>query len=180
MRAIYGWCLAVLLGAGGAAGQTQNSANTLKLDKRESLAAAKIGDLAWMAGHWVGTGLGGVSEEVWSPPLGNNMMGMFRVVRDGKVSFYELCAFVEEGGSLAMKVKHFNPDLTGREEKGEVRSFPLVKLDGQAAYFDGLTYRKLADGRLEAFVVIKKKATGEMAEERFEYTRFDAAKGYPK
>ena len=29
---------------------------------------AKIEDMAWLAGRWLGDGLGGISEEIWSPP----------------------------------------------------------------------------------------------------------------
>ena len=42
--------------------------------------------------------------------------------------FYEICTIVEENNSLVLKLKHLNRDLTGSEEKDEVRAFPLAPL----------------------------------------------------
>lgn len=97
--------------------QTPSSANTLKLDGKESVPAASIEDVSWVAGHWTGQALGGIAEEVWSPPLGNGMMGMFKLVKGGEVAFYELLTIVEENGSLVLKLKHFDADLAGWEER---------------------------------------------------------------
>jgi hypothetical protein len=117
----------------------------------------------------VGEGLGGTVEEVWAPPLGDTMMGMFRLVQDGKLVFSELCFIVEENGSLVLKLKHFDPGFKGWEEKDAYVSFPLVKLSVTEAYFEGLTLRRKADGTLEGFVAIKDKKSGETHEERFAY-----------
>jgi hypothetical protein len=54
--------------------------------------------------------------------------------------FTEHMVIAQEGGSLVLKLKHFNPDLTGWEEKDEMETFPLVALDPCHAQFDGLTY----------------------------------------
>jgi hypothetical protein len=159
--------------------QTQNSPNTLKLDDKAAMPRAFITNIGWMAGHWVGTGLGGVTEEIWSPPNGGSMMGVFRVMKDGKVMFYEICIFVEEKNSLVLKLKHFNGDLTGWEEKAVVREFPLVKITENAAYFSGITFRKNKDGSMESFVLVGRR-DGTQGEEGFRYEPFDRAKGYPK
>ena len=74
---------------------------------------ATIAAAAWLEGHWLGDGLGGVSEEVWSPPRGGVMMGMYRSLKQDKASFYEFLMLVEENGTLVMKLKHFNPDFSG-------------------------------------------------------------------
>ena len=39
--------------------------------------AADIADLAWLAGHWVGEGLGGRATEVYSAPAGGQIVGHF-------------------------------------------------------------------------------------------------------
>jgi hypothetical protein len=148
--------------------QTQSSPNVLKLDKKDNMPKCTIADVAWIAGQWIGTGLGGDTEEIWSPPLGNSMMGAFRLVKNGKVVFQEICTIVEEDGSVVLKVKHFDANLKGWEEKDVSVNFPLVKLEDSTAYFDGATFRKTKDGSLEVFVLIKKK-TGELKEERFVY-----------
>ena len=39
--------------------------------------------VAWLAGYWKGTGLGGVTEEMWTPPVGDRMHGIFTLRQDG-------------------------------------------------------------------------------------------------
>lgn len=56
------------------------------------------------------------------------MMGMYRLIRNAKPAFYELCTIVEENGSLVLRLKHFNPDLKGWEETDKTVDFPLVAL----------------------------------------------------
>jgi hypothetical protein len=148
--------------------QTNATANTLKLDKKENMPKAKIGDFGWIAGHWLGKGLNGDAEEIWSPPLGNSMLGAFRLVKDGKVVFQELCTIKEEDGSVVLKVKHFDADLKGREEKDEAQVFPLVKLSPAEACFDGITFRKKEDGSFEIFVLAHRKGS-EPRELKFVY-----------
>ena len=63
---------------------------------------------------------------------------------------------VEDKGSLSVKLKHFNADFSGWEEQDGFVSFPLVKLTADAAYFDGLTYRRDGPDRLKVYVAIKK------------------------
>ncbi len=93
--------------------QSRKTAHTLKLDKPENIPAATIKDMAWLAGHFRSKVFGGISEEVWTPPFGKTMMGMFKLVKGDKIVFYELFTISEESNSLILKLKHFNPDLTG-------------------------------------------------------------------
>ena len=72
---------------------------------------ATIEDVSWIAGAWESEALGGFVEEVWSNPRAGTMMGMFRATRENDIRFYELLAIAEEGGSLILRIKHFNPDL---------------------------------------------------------------------
>ena len=46
--------------------------------------AATLADVAFMAGHWIGGEAGDLSEEVWSSPEGDSMMGMWRYVEKGR------------------------------------------------------------------------------------------------
>ena len=119
--------------------------NTLSVNDNESSPKASIQDVAWIAGHWQGEALGGTTEEIWSAPIGDSMMGSFRLIKFNKVSFYEIETISEESGSLILRLKHFHGDLKGWEEKDETVDFPLVKLDGQTAYFDGMTFEKVSD-----------------------------------
>jgi hypothetical protein len=66
-------------------------------------ATAAIGDLAWLAGAWVGTrGTAGTTsiEERWSPPLGGAMLAVSRTVSRGKMSALEFLRIVERDGGL--------------------------------------------------------------------------------
>lgn len=115
--------------------------------------AAAENPLAWLAGHWVGEGFGGTVEEVWAPPRGGSMMGMFRLVVDERVVFYELFAVAREAdGTWAMRLKHFNPDLSGWEEKDKSLLWP-VELDGERrAVIGPVTYELQESGALHAEV----------------------------
>lgn len=146
--------------------QSQNSAHTLKLDTKDASPPASIADVSWIAGNRKAVALGGVCEEFWTVPMGTSMVGLFRFVKDGKVVFYELMTIAEENKSLVLKIKHFNPDLTGWEEKSAPQNFPLIRITPTEAYFTGQTYRKLQDGSLNVFVAMKQR-TGVVTETVF-------------
>jgi hypothetical protein len=118
--------------------------NTLTLGEG-TMPLAAIEDVAWLAGRWVGEGLGGSLEENWSPPGGRAMVGTFRIIIDNRPQFYEICLIAEERGTIVYKVKHFHPDLTGWEEKDDYLTFPLVKIEPDAVYFQGLTLKRDGD-----------------------------------
>jgi hypothetical protein len=145
--------------------------NTLKLDPKAPPPNAKVDDLAWLAGRWVGEGLGGTVEEVWSPPLGGGMMGMFRLVKDGKLVFSEHLFLVEKEGRVVMRLKHFDADFKGWEEKDETVDFPLLKLTPNEANFAGLTIRRPDADAVQMYVAIKNRKTGAVREEAFRYKR---------
>jgi hypothetical protein len=131
---------------------------------------ASIDDLSWLVGHWQGEGIGGQSFETISPPVAGQMAGHFQQVKDGKLSFYEIYQFVPRGNSLVLRLKHFNADLSGWEEKGEAVEFPLVAIEDGAAYFDGLTMRRAGADDMESFVVIDHK-DGRKEEAAFRFKR---------
>jgi hypothetical protein len=131
---------------------------------------ASLADMGWLVGHWTGTGLGGVSEEIWSEPAAGAMMGMYRLIVGGKLVFYEFMNMVEENGSLALKLKHFNADLTGWEEKDRFVTFRLAKLTPTEAWFGGLTFRRVSNDRLEIFLALRGN-DGNVREEVFHMER---------
>src|SRR5687767_15552524 len=57
---------------------TPRTAHTLSAPADVAAPAASLSDVRWLEGHWSGTGLGGVCEEVWGRPTAGAMMGMFR------------------------------------------------------------------------------------------------------
>jgi hypothetical protein len=140
-KALIVLVLSVLVAA--AQAQEQGSTtNTLKLAEGAPRPPARVADLAWLEGRWTGKGLGGRIEESWSGPDGGAMLGYFRLVKDGKPVFYVILTLLENEGSVEMRLKHVNPDMTGWEEKNGFVTFKLVKHDDTGAYFSGLTFRR--------------------------------------
>lgn len=119
--------------------------------------AARLTDLAWMTGRWDGPGIAGApSTESWSPAVGGQMPGHFRQLKaDGSVMFYELMTLAEKDGSLVLRLKHFNPDLTGWEDKDTVREFPLSAVSRDRWEFSGITYRREARNRMTVTVLVR-------------------------
>ena len=114
---------------------------------------ARIGAGGWLEGDWVGTGLGGTSEEAWLAPLAGNMASVYRGMREGRVTLFEIVTLVEAGQSLAIRLKHFGPDLRGWEPKEKTVDFNLVRAEPGALYLDGMTYRRTPEG-LESWVLV--------------------------
>lgn len=153
------------------AASSPNSAHTLKLDEGAAPARATLADFTWLAGHWIGTGFGGAHvEEMWTAPLGASMQGMFRLVRDGRAQVYEQIVLVAVGDTVEMRLKHFDAQLKGWEQKDEFVAFPLVRHEPRAAYFAGLTYRLDDDGGLRVWLVTKGR-DGAASEQEMLYRR---------
>jgi hypothetical protein len=160
----------VLALASRADGQEPLTENTLKLTPGQASPRATIADMAWLAGHWTGEGLGGRSEEIWSPPASGVMMGMYRHIEDDEAVFYEFLTLAEENGSLILRLKHFHPDLAGWEEKDESVSFPFVAKRGAVMHFEGMAFEPAGDG-LTVYLAIGNKKDGSVREAVFRYRR---------
>jgi hypothetical protein len=131
------------------------TANTRQLPQGGASPPARIEQMGWLQGNWLGTGFGDLSEETWAPPRNGSMIGLFRQHGEGKPLFYELMLLREtEDGSLELRLKHFHPDIMGWEEKDKFLAFKLVALEEKAAYFNGLTYRLEGD-KLSIFLALK-------------------------
>lgn len=133
---------------------------------------ASIADAAWLSGGvWRGSGLGASAVEVYSPPAAGQISGHFELVAEGKVRFYELMQIVEQGGSLVYRLKHFNADLTGWEEKGDSVAFALVAKEADALHFDGMSFHRTGPDSMTVWLRIDDRKTGNSREERFDYRR---------
>lgn len=147
----------LLLGclAGAAAAQSQRTEHTFRLDDPDYRPAATLADVGWLVGAWTGTAFGADFEEVWNPPSAGSMVGMFKLLRDGEVEFYELLLLVETEASLALKVRHFNADFTAWEDKDEDVTFRLVRVDEAAVHFSGLSFYRVDDDTLDGYIVMR-------------------------
>ena len=114
-----------------------------------------IESASWLAGRWIGEGLGGELEETWSTPASGQMVGHFRLVRGGVVAFYEICLLDVVDGGLRMRVKHFNPDFVGWEERDGWHAFDPVSVSEGTLSFDGLALRRVGDDALEIVLSIR-------------------------
>lgn len=133
-------------------------------------AKAKISDLGWLAGAWVGTRSSGSSiEERWSPPLGGAMLAVSRSVNTaGKMNAFEYLRIVERDSGLVYIAQPGGAAPT---------EFVLSELGPQRAVFDNprhdypkrIVYELSADGGLSATIGFMKGGTPR----RFEFKRED-------
>lgn len=117
-------------------------------------AKGAVGNLAWLAGAWVGTrGTGGATsiEERWSPPLGGSMLAVSRTVSRDKLRAFEFLRIVERDGGLV-----YIAQPGGRAPT----EFLLTELGESRAVFENprhdspqrIIYELTAEGRLSASI----------------------------
>ncbi len=150
--------------------QVKNTENTLKLEEGEAPPKATMAEVEWLAGSWLGSGLGGVSEEIWSKPQGGVMMGVYRLIVKDKPVFYEMMMLVEQEGTIVLRLKHFHPNFVGWEEKDKTVDFKFVSKNGNRINFSGLTFERVDDKNLRIYLALKQK-DGSVREELFTMKR---------
>lgn len=143
MRAIGGLFAALTLAFSGSAIAQESALETRVSEDGFESPEAQIADMDWLIGSWSGIGVRGApASETWTAPVGGTMVGTFIQHNDaGAINFTELMYISEAEGSLVLRLKHFNPDMTSWEEKDEVEAYRLVAIEPCAAYFQGLTIR---------------------------------------
>jgi uncharacterized protein DUF6265 len=119
---------------------------------------ATLADLGFIAGHWLDQDGENRSEEVWTPPHGDSMLGMWRLVSAGKTRIVEVLTITEAEGTLTLRLRHFDARLVGREEKDRAVEMKLAGFKAREASFEGaeysgqgtvrLTYKRVDDERL--------------------------------
>ena len=98
------------------------------------------------------------------------MVGTFRLIRDEKTVFYEFLTLSVVDARIVMRLKHFNPDMTGWEEKEKYVEFAHVKTDGSEVDFGALRFVRESADRLTILLKLRSK-DGSMREEKFEMRR---------
>jgi len=81
-----------------------------------------------------------------------------------------LMTLVEENGSLVIRLKHFNPDLTGWEEKDKTVDFIFVGKVGGVVHFSGLAFAPEGSDVVTHFLAMRQK-DGSLLEGAFRYMR---------
>lgn len=133
---------------------------------------ARLADIGWIVGQWAGRQDGGAfASESYSPPAGGQITGHFFEEKDGRVTLMELLQIVERDGSLVYRLRHFRPDFSGWEDAtGKPREYPLLAIDRDHAWFDGLTLDR-SDPRTLVVAVMVKGKDGEAREIVYRYPR---------
>ena len=66
-------------------------------------------------------------------------------------------------------MKHFNPDFTAWEEKGDYVDFRFVKAEENAIHFSGISFYRISDDEMHGYIVMRKG--DEVREEKLTYRR---------
>ncbi|MEL6486883.1 MAG: DUF6265 family protein [Pseudomonadota bacterium] len=142
MRAIGAFVAGAAL-AFGAPLAANDGAETRAMPEGSESPPASADQLDWLVGDWAGPGVRGHrATETWTAPYGGTMVGTFvQTNEDGSIRFTEHMYIRPVGDSLEIAIKHFNPDLTGWEEKNEAERYQLVAIEECAAFFDTFTIR---------------------------------------
>lgn len=108
---------------------------------------------SWLAGSWTGDGFGGTSEELWSSPSADGtMMGTYRHHKgDGSLNFYEFMVM----DSTGLRLKHFNPDMTGWETKEDFVHFKAIEFTEDMIVLKGLVFERKSDDEIEIRLDLK-------------------------
>ncbi len=169
--------VAAFLSGSASFAQSALTEHTYRLDNAERRPAATLDDVAWLVGAWRGEvvddafsrAFGDTFEEVWNPPSAGTMVGMFKLLRDGEIAFYELMILVEEAGSLSLKVRHFSPDFSAWEDKDDYADFPFVMADEHALHLSGFSFYRIDDDTVHAYLAMRRG--DEVHEEKLIYRR---------
>ena len=95
-----------------------------------------LADIAFMEGRWLGTFNGGPIEAAWIAPVGDNLTGFMRMMKDNKVSMYEMLIFEQTEQGPIVLVKHFKPGLIGQEEKDKSDRYRFIEASTNRALFE--------------------------------------------
>jgi len=94
---------------------------------------ADISECAWIVGDWHG-GDGKVEyEELWLPPKGGSMVGVFRLIRDGNLTSITTLNLTQDGKKIKMILRGLTPDLNPAGEKANVLHL-VAKSEGRADF----------------------------------------------
>jgi hypothetical protein len=113
---------------------------------------ARIGQIDWLSGTWIGTSGTSTFEERWTPPAGGSMLAVARTIRSGLMFGFEFLCIVERSGGLVYQAMP-----NGRQPATD---FTLTHMEGKSLTFENpahdfpkkIRYTLSADGVLEAVI----------------------------
>ena len=95
--------------------------------------SAKVSDLAWMTGHYKGNTGNGSLEENWAEPEGGSIASLVRSTGSGATTMIELIVIEEEGNSLTLRLKQWDPGMKPRANGFQVME--LVEIGDKKVVF---------------------------------------------
>ena len=130
---------------------------------------ARLGQLDWLGGTWIGVTGASTFEERWTPPEGGAMLAVARSLRNGAMTSFEFLCIVERNGGLVYTAM---PNA-----RQPATDFTLTKIEPNSVTFENpahdfpkmVRYTLGADGTLEAVV----SGTGKQKPQVFRFKRKD-------
>ena len=95
--------------------------------------SATVSDLAWMTGHYKGNMGSGALEENWAEPQGGSIASLVRSTGGGATNMIELIVIEEDGDSLSLRLKQWNPGMEPRADGFQVME--LIEIGDKKVVF---------------------------------------------
>jgi hypothetical protein len=91
------------------------------LTSAQTSTTTSLSEVSWLTGHWVGkTAKGEHIEEMWMADQGGMMIGSFRWQRPNGRWLFEFMQLLDTPAAISpftLRIKHFNRDFRGMEDK---------------------------------------------------------------
>lgn len=109
--------------------------------------------LAWLAGSWHSEQAdGAVGDQVWLAPVDGTMVGVFRLVKHGKLQFTEHLIVAGGDKGLTLTIRRFGKDHAPLPaDKGGVERYVVTRAVDGAVTFETL------DGKLDKITYTRTK-----------------------
>lgn len=117
----------------------------------QSSKKGSLEDVAFIDGRWRGEFNGGPIDGSWTGPLGDNIVGFLRMMKDGKATLYEIFAFEQTENGPEVRVKHFKPGMISLEDKDASDTYKFIESGKNTALFEKM------DGSVRILYELRKK-----------------------
>jgi predicted enzyme related to lactoylglutathione lyase len=129
-------CLIALFSFAAMAALAQPPAGPANTPTAPTSASSPLAKLDWLAGRWVREQAPNqYLEEIWSPPAGDALTGMFRWSRDGKAWMCELMSITVENDQTLFRLRHFDRALKPWE-KDTPLTYGMTRLTDREVVFE--------------------------------------------
>jgi hypothetical protein len=109
-----------------------------------------LGRFAWLAGRWAFEENGATTEEIWSTPSANLIVGMSRTLKGGKTVMFEFTSLQKrDDGIYFVAQPSGKPPVDFRLASFDADEAVFVN-PGHADHLQRIVYRHNADGSLTA------------------------------